>query len=107
MVPKGLLKIHFFKYSGRLSWEIAIISAGYQNQFHHPSPLTISAYENKGASVYRTDLSGAVIIQAENGKLTIRTYEDMVLKEINFSNPESILTTELSNLKKIVTSIPL
>lgn len=87
--------------------EIAIISAGYQNQFHHPSPLTISAYENKGTSVYRTDLSGAVIIQAENGKLTIRTYEDMVLKEINFSNPETILTTELSNLRKIVTSIPL
>lgn len=87
--------------------EIAVISAGHQNPYRHPSPLTISAYENIGASVFRTDVSGAVIIQAENERLTIRTYEDMVLKEINFNNPESILPTELSNLRKIVTSIPL
>ncbi|MBI5192588.1 MAG: DNA internalization-related competence protein ComEC/Rec2 [Nitrospirae bacterium] len=87
--------------------KIAVISAGYQNSYHHPSPLTISTYENKGASVYRTDLHGAVIIQAEKETLSIRTYEDMVLKEINFNNPKSILITELSNLRKIVTTIPL
>ncbi|MDD5434507.1 MAG: DNA internalization-related competence protein ComEC/Rec2, partial [Nitrospira sp.] len=80
---------------------IAVISVGYQNPYHHPSVEAVSAYENTGAVVYRTDMGGAVIIKAENGILTAGTYEDMVLKEIRFNNPESMLTTELSNFRKI------
>ncbi len=81
---------------------IAVISVGYKNPYRHPSAEAISAYENIGAVVLRTDMDGAVILQTENGKLITRTYEDMALKEINFNDLESILTTELSNLKKIV-----
>lgn len=46
-------------------------------------------------------MDGAVIIKAENGILTTGTYENMVLMESSFNNPGSMLTTELSNFRKI------
>ena len=80
---------------------IAVISAGYQNLYHHPSPETITAYERIGAAVYRTDIDGAVIVERKDGRLRVRTYEDMALKKVEFENLRTGFTTELSNLQKI------
>lgn len=81
---------------------IAVISAGYQNSYHHPSPEAISAYERAGAAIYRTDQDGAVIIEAKGRKLRVRRYEDMVLREVNFENLRSLFMTEMSNLEKVM-----
>lgn len=81
---------------------IAVISAGYQNSYAHPSPETIFAYERNGAALYRTDLDGAIIIEAGDDRLKIKTYGDMVLRDAAFDNPRSLITVELSNLKKIL-----
>ncbi|MBI5755425.1 MAG: DNA internalization-related competence protein ComEC/Rec2, partial [Nitrospirae bacterium] len=80
----------------------AVISAGYQNSYHHPSPEAISAYQRGGASIYRTDLDGAVIVEVRNGKREIKTYKDMAVEKADLNNFSSTLTTELSNLKKIM-----
>lgn len=80
---------------------IAVISAGYQNPYHHPSTEAISAYENRGAVIYRTDLNGAVIIQHRDGRIKAITYEDTALREVDFNNTASVFYTELSNIKKI------
>lgn len=79
---------------------IAVISAGYQNSYRHPSPEALSVYEKAGAAIYRTDLDGAVIIEAKDGRIRVRTYEETALKEIDFNNPESVVMTELTNLQK-------
>ena len=41
--------------------EIAIISAGENNRYGHPSPKTIQRLEEAGCIIYRTDLQGTVI----------------------------------------------
>ena len=45
-----------------LSPEVAVISCGVGNSFGHPSPMTLSAYLNSGAQLFRTDLDGEVRI---------------------------------------------
>jgi competence protein ComEC len=78
---------------------IAVISAGYQNSYHHPSPEVIVAYRETGANIFRTDMDGAVILETENGKTVIKTYEDTVLTKVSFDSLLSMLKTELRNLK--------
>src|SRR6185369_2214306 len=41
---------------------VAVISAGYRNSFHLPSPMTLSELGRVGAAVYRTDLDGTVTV---------------------------------------------
>ena len=81
---------------------IAVISAGYQNSYHHPSAEAISAYKNAGASVYRTDRDGAVTIEAKGGRLKIRRYEDRALKGADFNDWRSMVRTEALNLQKMM-----
>lgn len=45
--------------------QVAVISVGTGNTYGHPSAEVIEEWENAGATVYRTDQDGAVIIQAK------------------------------------------
>lgn len=81
--------------------DIAVISAGYQNSYHHPSEEAISAYKSAGASVYRTDQDGAVTIEAKGGMLQIRRYEDRAFKRADFNDWRSMVRTEAQNFQKM------
>ena len=49
-----------------------VISVGGNNSYGHPDPGTLALYRN--AAVYRTDLHGTIVIEAErSGKYTVRT----------------------------------
>lgn len=43
--------------------EIALISVGYQNRFHHPHAEVVERYQGSGARVLRTDLDGAISVE--------------------------------------------
>ena len=45
-----------------LSPEVAVISCGVGNAYGHPSPMALSAYQDSGAQLFRTDLDGEVRI---------------------------------------------
>ncbi|MBP1764301.1 MAG: ComEC family competence protein [Firmicutes bacterium] len=47
--------------------EAAMISAGVNNDYHHPHPSTLKKYEKQKIAVFRTDLNGIVTI-ASNGE---------------------------------------
>jgi len=47
--------------------EAAMISAGVNNDYHHPHPSTLKKYEKQKLAVFRTDLNGTVTI-ASNGE---------------------------------------
>jgi len=49
--------------------EHAVISAGEYNRFNHPSPVVLERIRVVGATVYRTDLSGAVILKSDGQTL--------------------------------------
>ena len=43
--------------------EAVFISAGADNRFGHPAAQTLARIRQSGAAVYRTDLSGTIIIR--------------------------------------------
>ena len=57
----------------RVSPEIAVISAGANNRFGHPSPKTLEALQEFNSKIYRTDRQGAVILTTEGVKWKIKT----------------------------------
>jgi hypothetical protein len=84
--PEWLTPVHVHKAShhgsangdtadaiARLSPEIVIVSAGQENAYGHPDPAALRLYADNGAQVYRTDVHGTVIVEAEpSGRYTVR-----------------------------------
>jgi competence protein ComEC len=56
-----------------LNPKIAVISVGAKNMYGHPAPQTIEALTRLGAEVLRTDISGAISIDAKAHQFRIRT----------------------------------
>jgi competence protein ComEC len=56
-----------------LSPKVALISVGAGNSYGHPAANTVSALKTLGAKVLRTDLDGAIAIDASQMTLKIRT----------------------------------
>ncbi|MDR1538772.1 MAG: MBL fold metallo-hydrolase [Clostridiales bacterium] len=59
-------------FIGAVKPEIAVISVGAGNNCGHPSPETLSRLGSVGATVYRTDLDGDIIIETDGESLNIR-----------------------------------
>ena len=55
---------------------VAIVSDGYLNRFHFPSAAVLDRYGEAGAVVFRTDIDGAVMLDATRDAATIRTWRD-------------------------------
>jgi competence protein ComEC len=51
--------------------DVALISVGIKNQFHHPHPSTIKRLEEMGIKVYRTDLAQNISVSTDGEKYTI------------------------------------
>ncbi|RZV53576.1 MAG: DNA internalization-related competence protein ComEC/Rec2 [Deltaproteobacteria bacterium] len=51
---------------------VAVISCGAGNRYGHPSRTVVARLTHAGASVYRTDLRGGVIITTDGDRLEIR-----------------------------------
>jgi len=56
--------------------EDGIISDGYLNHFHFPSPMTLDRYRDAGVRVLRTDNDGAVMVDATRRGISIRAQRD-------------------------------
>ncbi len=54
--------------------EVAIISDGYLNNFHFPADAVVEHYVEAGAIVMRTDLDGAVMVDATPNRMTVQTF---------------------------------
>jgi competence protein ComEC len=55
-----------------LSPRISLISVGKGNSYGHPAPQTIAALSRIGSKVYRTDLDGALAINARRHQVKVR-----------------------------------
>jgi competence protein ComEC len=54
----------------------AVISDGYLNNFHFPAAAVVERYVEAGAILMRTDLDGAVMVDATRDRLTVRTFRN-------------------------------
>ncbi|MCL5772776.1 MAG: DNA internalization-related competence protein ComEC/Rec2 [Firmicutes bacterium] len=50
----------------------AVISVGRNNNFNHPSPVTIELLKKMNVKIYRTDKDGAVIFTEKDGALEVK-----------------------------------
>lgn len=51
----------------------AIISAGYENSFHHPHPEVLARLAGRHTDVYRTDVYGLISIKTDGQRITVNT----------------------------------
>jgi competence protein ComEC len=56
--------------------QLALISVGRKNKFHHPSPAVIERLEHLGARVFRTDYHGAIILESDGVKFSIKHWRE-------------------------------
>lgn len=52
----------------------AVISDGYLNIFHFPAAAVVDRYVEAGATLLRTDLDGAVTVDATQDRMTVKTF---------------------------------
>jgi len=55
----------------KVSPKYAVISVGKGNSYGHPADTTIAALKTAGATVYRTDLDGTIIVQSDGKNITV------------------------------------
>ncbi len=73
---------HGSKYSSTdeflqlISPETAVISCGLNNSYGHPADETLERLCNADAEIYRTDISGAIIMYLEDDKIKCQTIND-------------------------------
>jgi competence protein ComEC len=65
----------------------AVISDGYLNRFHFPAVKVLDRYSAAGVSLYRTDLSGAVMLDAARDTATIRTWREPLPERLRVAGP--------------------
>lgn len=53
---------------------VAVVSVGRRNPYGHPSPETIARLRESGATIYRTDHDGAVMLETDGRSLTVTTW---------------------------------
>lgn len=52
---------------------VAVISAGFENMFHHPHPAVLERLAAHHAAVFRTDLDGLISVSTDGCRLSIHT----------------------------------
>jgi competence protein ComEC len=52
--------------------EVALVSVGYQNRFHHPHPEVVGRYRTLGVRLFRTDLEGAIHVEMTREGVRVR-----------------------------------
>ncbi len=86
-VPDQLRDVHVHKAShhgsangdtdealARLRPEVIVASVGADNRYGHPHPATVAMYRRHGATLYRTDHHGSVVIEAApDGSFSLTT----------------------------------
>jgi beta-lactamase superfamily II metal-dependent hydrolase len=58
-------------FLNRFRPEVAVISAGEENSYGHPTPQTLRRLKTVGAEVFRTDEDGDVIVTIEDGQVEV------------------------------------
>jgi competence protein ComEC len=61
------------EFLSRVNPTFAVISAGKDNNFGHPSPKVLDMLKQKGIKIFRTDLQGAVTFKIQKNNVKIFT----------------------------------
>jgi competence protein ComEC len=79
--------------------KVAVVSAGAHNPYGHPAPEVLSAYEELGSQIFRTDQQGAIVIEVTQDILRVRQFSDLVLRPVRWDS--KMLFVEWGNIKRL------
>ncbi len=88
-------------FLSRLRPSVGIVTVGRKNPYHHPSPEVVARYETVGTKLFRTDLDGAITVTVEKGALTVRSWNDRMVRRIELSDPASWMRQEMGNWRAL------
>ncbi len=83
-----------------VSPKVAVISVGVHNPYGHPAPEVLSAYQQLGSQIFRTDQQGAIVIEVTEDILRARQFSDLVLSPVQWDS--KMLFVEWENMKRLV-----
>ena len=80
-VQATVLKVahHGSRYASRAGFlrqvgaQVAVVSVGARNEYHHPATETLEHLARSGAHVYRTDVDGTVTLETDGATLRLHT----------------------------------
>ena len=76
-----------YGWVGKIEAEAMVVSVGSHNRYGHPAPEVLSAYENRGLPLYRTDRDGAIIIETSldspDLRITTAKQEELIPVPLN------------------------
>jgi len=58
-------------FPGYVKPEVAVVSCGADNPYGHPDAATVAEWEAAGATTYRTDRDGPVVVTAREGSISV------------------------------------
>jgi len=87
------------QFLSRVSPEVSIIQVGSGNSYGHPTTETLSALQNTGSTIYRTDTHGHIIITSDGVAYTIKT-------QIAGTSPYTTVTVPTTMWTTAVTTAP-
>ncbi|MFZ5875281.1 MAG: DNA internalization-related competence protein ComEC/Rec2 [Nitrospirota bacterium] len=63
---------------------VGVISVGATNTYGHPAPQTLKAYARLKASLFRTDLDGAITMTTDGTHLDVYRYDDLTTATVRW-----------------------
>jgi competence protein ComEC len=81
--------------------EVAIVTVGRGNPYHHPFAEVLARYEKSGAQICRTDRDGAVTLGVNNGKFAIQRWNDLILRRIDLFDGSKWSARERENWSRL------
>ena len=78
--------------------EFIVISAGLDNDYGHPHQSTLDKLAKAGTEVYRTDLSGTVIVSSDGTALSFKTEKDSPSSDSTSSDSTSSNSTSSDSI---------
>jgi len=60
-------------FVNKVKAQYVIIMVGTNNRYDHPYQIIIDRWENSGATIYRTDLNGNIVVSSDGKSININT----------------------------------
>nr|WP_320160241.1 lamin tail domain-containing protein [uncultured Methanoregula sp.] len=99
-------------FLARVHPETAIIEVGKDNPYGHPHDKALKNLQNAGASVYRTDLDGTVLVRSDGISYSVTTEKGSgsiwtpAVTTVPAGNPAGINLSPIPNLQVTVPTLP-
>jgi competence protein ComEC len=75
----------------------AVITVGDGNPYRHPAEEVVERYQEIGATVYRTDRHGAIMVRLSPAGLDVRPWSELLLRQAVSGGQDGWWTIERSN----------